>query len=251
MPIRFTLAAVPQSPANLSLKDEIAELLEGNTGAVLGWVSITLFLLLIVVIVGRPLARLRVRPGAQELEDDYPRVEAVIELDPSQYGILTDVYVPRWDDSRRLSRISHVVVCRQGVFVIEVKDYRGNIFGGAEEEYWSRERDRRVRKFKNPLRQSERHIRALAAFLKLPQAMFHPVVAFGPEADLRPPVPPHVIMTHEITARIESENAVLLDEKEVTRVWHLLKDRHDRVNRRTVAPRGVDQARDEFRRGAR
>jgi hypothetical protein len=50
------------------------------------------------------------------------------------------------------TQIDHVLVSRFGIFVIETKDYKGWIFAGPRDRYWTQVLYRAKFRFQNPLR---------------------------------------------------------------------------------------------------
>src|SRR5262245_49165760 len=59
--------------------------------------------------------------------------------------------------SRGTSEIDHLIVSRFGLFVIELKDHSGWIFGDENDAYWTAVYFRKKFSFQNPLRQNYGH----------------------------------------------------------------------------------------------
>lgn len=76
------------------------------------------------------------------------------------YHLLNHVTLPLRGGT---TQIDHVLVSRFGVFVIETKDYRGWIFGSPHDRYWTQVLFRDKFRFQNPLRQNDKHARAVQA----------------------------------------------------------------------------------------
>ena len=71
------------------------------------------------------------------------------------------------------------MVSRFGVFVIETKDYKGWIFAGPRDRYWTQVLYRAKFRFQNPIRQNHRHVLAIRELLEfLPADVIHSVVVF-------------------------------------------------------------------------
>ena len=63
------------------------------------------------------------------------------KLEASLYHVLNDIYLPLDDGST--TQIDHVVVSPFGVFVIEMKTYKGWIFGNPRDAKWTQALPRR------------------------------------------------------------------------------------------------------------
>jgi hypothetical protein len=113
-------------------------------------------------------------------------------LDPREYRVFHDLYVPR-ADGVGTSQIDHVVVSRFGVFVIETKNLGGWIAGRENEKLWTQKNGRQTRKIQNPLIQNRGHVRALGDFLDFDGSAFIPVVWMIGDARMKEPVPAGVV----------------------------------------------------------
>jgi hypothetical protein len=85
-------------------------------------------------------------------------------LDPRRYTTLNDLLLPS-NGNTATTQIDHVVVSNFGIFCIETKSYKGWIFGGAQQEFWTQVIYRYRAKFYNPLRQNYAHVKAVEALL--------------------------------------------------------------------------------------
>ena len=63
-------------------------------------------------------------------------------------------------ENGRTSQIDHVVINRRGVFVIETKNYSGNIYGNENQQEWTQvlQYGKVKNKFYNPIKQNKSHI---------------------------------------------------------------------------------------------
>lgn len=77
--------------------------------------------------------------------------------------IFRNVYVPTRDG--KTSEIDLLVVSKKGIFVFEVKNYGGNIYGDAKLSRWIQYIGREKNYFYNPLLQNKNHARNLQEFL--------------------------------------------------------------------------------------
>jgi len=92
------------------------------------------------------------------------------------------------------TQVDHILVSRFGVWVIETKDYKGWIFGGAKQRSWTQVLFRAKFRFQNPIHQNMRHVRAVQDLLHfLPPGAIKSVVVFTGEAKFKTEIPQGVI----------------------------------------------------------
>ncbi len=149
-----------------------------------------------------------------------------LKLDSSTYKIFNNLVIP---DKKGQTQIDHVVVSKYGIFVIEVKNYSGWIFGNETDEYWTQVIFRKKNKFQNPLRQNYRHIMALSEYLYLDRSFFHSIIFFPGDAEFKTTMPANVIKSG-LSDYIKSFKKEILTEKDVENIkqkltsltsWHL------------------------------
>ncbi|UVI31014.1 nuclease-related domain-containing protein [Paenibacillus spongiae] len=87
-----------------------------------------------------------------------------IQLDqlPKDCKYLSDLLLPNSKSRSGYSQIDHLVISPYGLFVIETKNYNGEIKGGRSDKYWSV--SNRFKMY-NPLMQNYGHIKALETLL--------------------------------------------------------------------------------------
>jgi Nuclease-related domain len=118
------------------------------------------------------------------------------------YHLLNHITISLKDGT---TQIDHVLVSRYGIFVIETKDYRGWIFAGLGDRYWTQVLYRAKFRFQNPLRQNHRHVRAIQELLDfLPADVVRPVVVFTGDAEFKTNVPDGVFTLAGFLTYVES-----------------------------------------------
>jgi len=119
------------------------------------------------------------------------------------YHLLNHVTLPLGEGT---TQIDHILVSRFGVFVIETKDYRGWIFAGPNDRYWTQVLYRAKFRFQNPLRQNYAHARAVHDLLEfLPADAICPAVVFTGTAEFKTAVPDGVFSLAGFLAYVESQ----------------------------------------------
>lgn len=126
---------------------------------------------------------------------------AWLRLDKHTYRRVHDLTLPTPDGS---TQIDHVFVSRFGIFVLETKNMRGWIFGGAEQAQWTQTLYRRTFRFQNPLRQNFKHVKALEAALRVPPETLHSVVTFVGGSNFKTTMPANVTQGAGFVAYIKS-----------------------------------------------
>lgn len=84
------------------------------------------------------------------------------KLDRTKYKVFHDLYIPKSDGST--AQIDHLVVSAYGIFVIETKNFNGQISGEESGQHWTQKTLKRENTFYNPVWQNEGHINALKEF---------------------------------------------------------------------------------------
>lgn len=89
-----------------------------------------------------------------KLKTKYPRSKVLINL-----------LIPRVGSINEYSEIDIILLHPNGLFVLELKNYSGYIYGKKDNEYWNvgrnNENGRKVYQFYNPIKQNEQHIKDL------------------------------------------------------------------------------------------
>jgi Nuclease-related domain len=109
------------------------------------------------------------------------------------------------------TQIDHVLVSRFGIFVIETKDYRGWIFAGPGDRYWTQVLYRAKFRFQNPMRQNRGHVIAIQELLEfLPAAVVRPAVVFTGNAEFKTDIPDGVFTLAGFLAYVEDHAAEVM-----------------------------------------
>lgn len=177
------------------------------------------------------------------------RVHNILSQLPDNYKILDDVVLRTAGGT---TQIDHVVVSKYGVFAVETKNYRGEIYGDDDRHEWTQiivtdvtymkkwwKTYSYVTKnhFYNPVRQSVAHAKVIRKALKeWPDLKVVPIVAFAGSALLNNVTTQHhVVYDDRLLSTIQSYNAPCLTDDEVDRVVACLtrQDVKDQVDKRT------------------
>lgn len=123
-------------------------------------------------------------------------------LDQNEYSIINDVTLPLEDGGT--TQVDHIVVSRFGIFVVETKNMSGWIFGSEKQANWTQTIHRSKHYFQNPLRQNYKHTKTLSDLLDLPHELFHSVIVFTRNAELKTKLPDNVGHLDEMMSYIKA-----------------------------------------------
>tara|TARA_R110000737_G_C14623611_1_gene494122 strand:- start:436 stop:1452 length:1017 start_codon:yes stop_codon:yes gene_type:complete len=143
-------------------------------------------------------------------------------LDNTKYTIINDATLPLEDGGT--TQIDHIVISNFGVFVIETKNMSGWIFGSEHQAKWTQTIHRSKFPFQNPLRQNYKHTKTLAFILDMPHELFHSVVVFTANAQLKTKLPENVGYLKEMMVYIKSFNENMFDNQEVTQIISFIEN---------------------------
>lgn len=96
------------------------------------------------------------------------------------YPTYTNLIVPGTDASANIAEIDVLLLTAKSIFVFESKNYAGWIFGSANQRQWTATLSKTKReRFYNPVLQNRTHVRALAAYLGIPERAFRSYIVFS------------------------------------------------------------------------
>lgn len=122
---------------------------------------------------------------------------------PPDYHLINHATLPMNDGT---TQVDHILVSRFGVFVIETKDYKGWLFGGATQKSWTQVLFRVKHRFQNPIHQNMRHVRAVQDLLPfLPPGATRSVVVFTGDAEFRTDIPHGVLYISALVDYLRGE----------------------------------------------
>jgi hypothetical protein len=113
-------------------------------------------------------------------------------------------------------------VSKFGVFVIELKDRSGWIFGNDADAHWTAVHFKKKFKFQNPLWQNCGHIKALEAFLRVDPRVLHGMVVFRGSFKFKTPIP-HGVRCHLYKSWVAEKRDVVLNDAAVDAIVSSLK----------------------------
>ncbi len=118
------------------------------------------------------------------------------------FHLLNNVTIPFQDGT---TQIDHVLISTKGVFVIEVKNYSGWIFGNEKSKQWMQSIYRVKSQFQNPIHQNFHHVIAMQQLLEfLPKEQIHSIVVFSGSAEFKSPIPKGVFYLRQLSNHLNT-----------------------------------------------
>ena len=196
------------------------------------WLPILLFIIIFAGIIGLCIYVRWYNSPEQKGKRGEKRVHKILSMLPPGYLVLDDVIL---ELDKGTTQIDHIVVSKYGVFVIETKNYVGEIYGDDNRQEWTQIIATNVvfrRKwyktytyisknyFYNPIKQSLAHIFAIKKVLKEWSGLIVvPIVVFTGNSVLRDVQSNyHVIYDDNLLTTIFSHRTICLSDKDVTAV---------------------------------
>ncbi|OQK15122.1 nuclease [Methyloprofundus sedimenti] len=133
-------------------------------------------------------------------------------LDKSKYTLFKNVTLPTEDGT---TQIDHVIVSRDGVFVIETKNMKGWIFGSENQKTWTQKIYRHTSKFQNPLHQNYKHTQTLQAALNIEPSTIFSIVVFVGDSTFKTVMPDNVVYAGGYIRYIKNKTQSVFTESEV------------------------------------
>jgi len=145
-------------------------------------------------------------------------------LPKEEYAVLSDMTLLT---ETAFTQIDHIVVSLYGVFVIEVKNFKGWIYGSEQSTQWTQNIYGRKYPFMNPIRQNYPHVKAVEGRLsEYPGIPVISIVAFSPRCDLKVKTSSHVVYYDEICNVIGSYRSKVLEYADIAPIVDLLKNQN-------------------------
>ncbi len=126
------------------------------------------------------------------------------------------------DTNDGTTQIDQIIVSKFGIFVVEVKNLKGWIFGDEKSAKWTQVLYGKKYQFQNPLRQNYRHTKALSDFLGVDHSKIHSVVMFWGECEFKTSMPENVMM-RGWAKHVKSKTEILFTDDEVDRICEAIR----------------------------
>ena len=173
------------------------------------WIVIIVLLILLSAIDIFLIPKLRGNLG------EYRVRKILAKLPNDTYKVINDLVV---NGDRGLSQIDHVIVSIYGIFVIETKNMRGQIYGSSYSRQWTKYSYGWKLKFMNPIHQNYGHIKALESFLNVSEKCFYNIVVLAGDENLKFEAGKNVVYDDELFETVQRFKDILLTPAEVSEI---------------------------------
>ena len=217
-----------------------------------------IILLIIILVVSLFIYLARYNSAKQKGKRGEMRVSAILSKLSDEYTILNDLV---FRTEKGTTQIDHIVVSKYGIFTIETKNYRGEIYGDDNRKEWTQLIVTKVtyekkwwktytyvtkNRFYNPVKQSVGHALRIKELLSVfPHVKIVPIVVFTGDAILRyVESNNHVVYEENLLDVIDGYKTTYLTDNDVQAVLAILtsnnirekvSDRQHVKNLRTAA----------------
>lgn len=130
------------------------------------------------------------------------------------------------DASGRSCQIDHVFINRFGIWVIETKNYAGQIYGEENQREWTQvlAYGNTKNKFYNPIKQNITHIYRLSEVLKVKPSYFHNIVVFSERSDISNITSGNVISIHQLKSIKFRDTGIVLSMETMEYCYNRLRE---------------------------
>lgn len=161
-------------------------------------------------------------PGIKGELGEYLVASRLRETKSSSKKIINNIVIKTPDG--RTSQIDHILINEYGIFVVETKNYGGNVYGGLTRQNWLQYIGDKKESFYNPVMQNETHIKRLREVLcieHLYQYKIYSIVVFVQNNANKIDIA-NVINLSDLIPYINSFNVKTMTTNEIESIYHQL-----------------------------
>ncbi|NLK72120.1 MAG: NERD domain-containing protein [Clostridiales bacterium] len=136
------------------------------------------------------------------------------KLDKNQYTVIQDFEIKDYKNKKMI--IDYIIISEYGIFVINVKRFKGLIYGYETDYLWHQNKNGNIEKFFNPFFQNQRRIDVLKIFLQdFKEIEYHNIVVFSDAAEfyIENVFQNHLIHVGELFSEIASIQKINISEE--------------------------------------
>lgn len=141
-------------------------------------------------------------------------------LEEPTYVVMHNVIIPGLYGMP--TQIDHLVISTYGVFVVEMKNWKGDLEARATR--WLQRKGPREQMLKNPIRQNAQHVKTIATRLNIPECFIHNLVAVPPQARFSGGQPAGVYFFAQIPEAIRSHATPFIKPEQVPEIASAVRE---------------------------
>lgn len=142
------------------------------------------------------------------------------KLPKDKYKVLNDIMI---NSNSMTHQIDHLIISKFGIFVIEMKNYYGYIWGNTHKDKWIQQLGKNGKykyHFKNPIHQNYGHVKALEELLNLDNKYFIPIVCFSNQVKLSKDIKKDVVQLDYLVSAIEIYQDSIIEEQSLDAIYN-------------------------------
>lgn len=175
----------------------------------------------VIVVLSSVIAHFRKKVSGKYL------IEKIEQLDQKTYQHIANVPFQNLEQ-----KIDHIILSTYGIFIIERKNYNGQIFGDLDDQQWTFQAKKNKKPIDNPIKTLEEKIVKIAEELNLKEKNIYPIIAFSNSAKLRVNqklINQYVVNYDEIADAIQFHQTPKLSNEKIAQLYELLKAKMEKV----------------------
>lgn len=135
------------------------------------------------------------------------------------HACLREIFIPDGIDGH--TWVDCLIATDTGIWVLDIRDYEGDIFASENIDEWTQLLQGRSLKFNNPLQQNELRVQATRLIVK--DIPVHSLVVFGEKARFPKRRPGGVIFMHEFQDVLANDTHTRIDSTRIQATWQALR----------------------------
>lgn len=175
----------------------------------------------VIVVLSSVIAHFRKKVSGKYL------IEKIEQLDQKTYQHIANVPFQNLEQ-----KIDHIILSTYGIFIIERKNYNGQIFGDLDDQQWVFQAKKNKKPIDNPITTLEKKIAKIAEELDLKEKNIYPIIAFSNSAKLRVNqklINQFVVNYDQISDAIQFHKTPKLSNEKIAQLYELLKAKMEKV----------------------
>ena len=117
------------------------------------------------------------------------------------------------------TQLDFTIVSAFGIFIVEVKNYQGWIFGNPSNPRWTQSlKGGKKFQFQNPIRQNFKHLAVLSEKTGIPQNLIFPVIAFSQDSEFKTEMPANVMHFDDVVDYIQKFHSIIIKPEQLAEI---------------------------------
>lgn len=130
-----------------------------------------------------------------------------------------------FNDNGKSRQIDHIAITEYGIYIIETKNYAGDIYGRENSNEWQQYLNRKCFKFKNPIHQNYGHTEVVKKQLEgfIDTTVIYSIIVFIRRCKLHTDTKTPIIYEDQLASFIRNR-AKILNKEQINQIYQILLD---------------------------